>query len=114
METPFCDFWYNIFPERRLCEDASFPGSGAGVRMHLQDTPGLHNKIPANKIFARVWVAQEPILPEVVAKIFQGLGPKRQKSCDGDRPGVPFLAEPCYQLSFRKDGKKTRNISKCS
>ena len=25
------------------------------------NTPGLHNKIPANKIFARVWVAQEPI-----------------------------------------------------
>ena len=24
-------------------------------------TPGLHNKIPAHKIFARVWVAQEPI-----------------------------------------------------
>ena len=24
------------------------------------DTPGLHNKIPAHKIFARVWVAQEP------------------------------------------------------
>ena len=47
-------------------------------------TPGLHNKIPAHKIFARVWVAQEPIFSEV-AKIFQGLGPKRQKSCDGDR-----------------------------
>ena len=24
-------------------------------------TPGLHNKIPANEIFARGWVAQEPI-----------------------------------------------------
>ena len=24
-------------------------------------TPGLHNKIPAYKIFARGWVAQEPI-----------------------------------------------------
>ena len=24
-------------------------------------TPGLHNKIPAHKIFAKVWVAQEPI-----------------------------------------------------
>ena len=48
-------------------------------------TPGLHNKIPAHKIFARVWVAQEPILFIVVAKIFQGLGPKRRKSCDGDR-----------------------------
>ena len=24
-------------------------------------TPGLHNKIPPHKIFARVWVAQEPI-----------------------------------------------------
>ena len=45
--------------------------------------PGLHNKIPAHKIFARVWVAQEPILSQV-AKIFQGLGPKRRKSCDGD------------------------------
>ena len=25
-------------------------------------TPGLHNKIPAHKIFARVWVAQESIV----------------------------------------------------
>ena len=25
-------------------------------------TPGLHNKIPAHKIFARVWVAQESFL----------------------------------------------------
>ena len=25
------------------------------------NTPGLHNKIPALKIFARRWVAQEPI-----------------------------------------------------
>ena len=24
-------------------------------------TPGLHNKIPAYNIFARGWVAQEPI-----------------------------------------------------
>ena len=26
------------------------------------DTPGLHNKIPAHKIFARVWVAQKSLL----------------------------------------------------
>ena len=25
------------------------------------DTPGLHNKIPVKKVFARGWVAQEPI-----------------------------------------------------
>ena len=25
-------------------------------------TPGLHNKIPAHKIFARVWVAQKSLL----------------------------------------------------
>ena len=24
-------------------------------------TPALHSKIPAHKIFARVWLAQEPI-----------------------------------------------------
>ena len=24
-------------------------------------TPGLHHKIPHHKIFARVWVAQEPV-----------------------------------------------------
>ena len=24
-------------------------------------TPGLHNKIPAHKIFARVWVAQKSL-----------------------------------------------------
>ena len=27
----------------------------------VDNTPGLHNKIPPHKIFARVWVAQEPI-----------------------------------------------------
>ena len=48
-------------------------------------TPGLHNKIPAHKIFARGWVAQEPIFYTINAKIFQGLGPKRGESCDGDR-----------------------------
>ena len=25
----------------------------------MTSTPGLHNKIPAHKIFARVWVAQQ-------------------------------------------------------
>ena len=49
------------------------------------NTPGLHNKIPAHKIFARVWVAQEPIFYTINAKIFQSLGPKRWKSCNGDR-----------------------------
>ena len=48
-------------------------------------TPGLHNKIPAHKIFARVWVAQKSFSSLVAANIFQGLGPKRQKSCYGDR-----------------------------
>ena len=51
----------------------------------LDVTPGLHNKIPAHKIFARVWVAQESIFYTINAKIFQGLGPKRQESCHGDR-----------------------------
>ena len=37
------------------------------------------------KIFARGWIAQEPIFYTVNAKIFQGLGPKRRESCDGDR-----------------------------
>ena len=27
-----------------------------------KSTPGLHNKIPAHKIFARVWVAQKSFL----------------------------------------------------
>ena len=49
-------------------------------------TPGLHNKIPAHKIFARVCIAQKSLLPLVAAKIFQGLGPKRRESCNG--PGV--------------------------
>ena len=48
-------------------------------------TPGLHHKIPALKIFARGWVAQEPVFYTTKAKIFQGLGPKRRESCDGDR-----------------------------
>ena len=48
------------------------------------NTPGLHNKIPAHKIFARVWVAQESIFYTINAKIFQGLGPKRRESCNGD------------------------------
>ena len=59
-------------------------------------TPGLHNKIPAHKIFARVWVAQKSFVSLVAAKIFQGLGPKRQESRHGDRvytkhlPTCPF------------------------
>ena len=48
-------------------------------------TPGLHNKIPAHKIFARGWVAQKLFCSQVVAKTFQGLGPKRRESCNGDR-----------------------------
>ena len=39
------------------CRDA------LGIRhaiSHTLLTPGLHNKIPAYKIFARGWVAQEP------------------------------------------------------
>ena len=49
-------------------------------------TPGLHNKIPALKIFARGWVAQESIFFYTInAKTFQGLGPKRRESCNGDR-----------------------------
>ena len=48
-------------------------------------TPGLHNKIPAHKIFARVWVAQKSFCSLVAAQIFQGLGPKRRESCNGDR-----------------------------
>ena len=28
------------------------------IELHT-DTPGLHNKIPPHKIFARVWIAQE-------------------------------------------------------
>ena len=52
---------------------------------HATCTPGLHNKIPAHKIFARVWVAQKSLFSLVAAKIFQGLGPKRRESCNGDR-----------------------------
>ena len=40
------------------------PGSaaqGRNVANRWQHTPGLHNKIPAYKILARGWVAQEPI-----------------------------------------------------
>ena len=43
-------------------------------------TPSLHNKIPAYNIFARGWVAQKSFCSQVVAKIFQGLGPKRRES----------------------------------
>ena len=31
--------------------------------IHVCGTPGLHNKIPAHKMFARVWVAQESFFP---------------------------------------------------
>ena len=50
-----------------------------------QGTPGLHNKIPALKIFARGWVAQESIFYTINTKIFPGLGPKRRESSNGDR-----------------------------
>ena len=55
------------------------------VNSNNTTTPGLHNKIPALKIFARGWVAQEPICYSINAKTFQGLGPKRRESCNGDR-----------------------------
>ena len=65
-------------------------------------TPGLHNKIPAHKIFARVWVAQEPIFYTINAKILQGLGPKRRESCDGDWVH-PTLEHRCTgQRGFKK------------
>ena len=59
---------------------------GAPVR-HEAFTPGLHNKIPALKIFARGWVAQESIFYTINAKIFQGLGPNRRESCN-EEPDV--------------------------
>ena len=31
------------------------------IIIHIIITPGLHNKIPGYNIFARGWVAQEPI-----------------------------------------------------
>ena len=31
------------------------------INLNVHTTPGLHNKIPANKIFARVWVAQKSL-----------------------------------------------------
>ena len=57
-------------------------GGGGGC---CRDTPGLHNKIPALKIFAMGWVAQESIVCTINALIFQGLRPKRRESCNGDR-----------------------------
>ena len=54
-------------------------------------TPGLHNKIPAYNIFVRGWVAQKSFVSQVVAKIFQGLGPKRRESSNGDRVYVCSL-----------------------
>ena len=57
----------------------SYFRSGTGA------TAGLHNKIPAQKILAGGWVAQEPICSQVVAKIFQGLGPQSLESSNGDR-----------------------------
>ena len=56
----------------------------AARALQARPTPGLHNKIPAHKIFARVWVAQESFVSQVVAKIFQGLRPKRRKYSNGD------------------------------
>ena len=50
-------------------------------------TPGPHNKNPRHKIFAKGWVAQNDIFDRYLdgcAKIFQGLGPKRPESCDGN------------------------------
>ena len=63
-------------------------------------TPGLHNKIPAHKIFARVWVAQESFLSYVAAKIFQGLGPKRRESCNGDRVYLLFCLVSASSLAY--------------
>ena len=48
-------------------------------------TPGLHNKIPALRILARGWVAQICLFSLAAAKTFQGLGPERPESSNGDR-----------------------------
>ena len=61
-------------------------------------TPSLHNKIPALKIFARGWVAQESICYTINAKIFQGLGPKRQESCNGDRVYASGMHRGTHQV----------------
>ena len=61
-------------------------------------TPGLHNKIPAYNIFARGWVAQICFFSLVAAKIFQGLGPKRPESSNGDRVYEPIV----HPVSFRR------------
>ena len=57
-------------------------------------TPGLHNKISAQNIFARGWVAQKSILYTINAKIFQGLDPKKRESSNGDRVYLRTEDEP--------------------
>ena len=47
-------------PVWRLAISTSAEGQPAASRRQCY-TPGLHSKIPPHKIFARVWVAQEPI-----------------------------------------------------
>ena len=79
-------------------------------------TPGLYNKIPAHKIFARGWVAQEPIFYTINAKMFQGLGPKRRESCNGDRVyavehGRKAYSEPFNANNMRIIVKQTFRLS---
>ena len=88
--------WWRLHAKRK--EKPKTPGADrANGRFRAErsarsnGTPGLHNQISAQKIFARGWVAQEPICSQVVAKIFQGLGPKRRESSNGDQ-GQAFAA----------------------
>ena len=73
-------------------------------------TPGLHNNIPAYNIFARGWVAQIRFCSLVVAKIFQGLGPTRRASSNGDRVwswgGLTVISTTCISTFHLKQHKR--------
>ena len=66
-----CEFFEHILLsklDRQLPVEQVVDGAGGGIASlitgnliissEFQNTPGLHNKILAHKIFARVWVAQ--------------------------------------------------------
>ena len=77
-----------------------------------QNTPGLHNKIPAYKIFARGWVAQTCLVYTINAKLFQGLGPKRRESSNGDRVYDPSVSSVSRHLFWSRTKLTTKLLYK--
>ena len=72
-----------------------------------QDTPGLHNKIPAQKIFARVWVAQEPVFHRQWLRFSRVWVRKDGNLVMETGCGAPSRCEDCTRLACISSARYT-------